>query len=94
MPSRLDLHPGECLRRGVFPALRQGRWRGLHRVFFFASLLFCVICTSCGAVGYGPPPPVTVNVTPNSAQPFQGEKLQFNATVQNASDPAVNWQVN
>jgi len=94
MPSRLDLHPGECLRRGVFPALRQGRWRGLHRVFFFASLLFCVICTSCGAVGYGPPPPVTVNVTPNSAQPFQGEKLQFNATVQNALDPAVNWQVN
>ena len=94
MPSRLDLHPGECLLRGVFPALRQGRWRGLHRVFFFASLLFCVICTSCGAVGYGPPPPVTVNVTPNSAQPFQGEKLQFNATVQNASDPAVNWQVN
>lgn len=94
MPSRLDLHPGECLRRGVFPALRQGRWRGLHRVFFFASPLFCVICTSCGAVGYGPPPPVTVNVTPNSAQPFQGEKLQFNATVQNASDPAVNWQVN
>jgi hypothetical protein len=78
----------------VFPALRQGRWRGLHRVFFFASPLFCVICTSCGAVGYGPPPPVTVNVTPNSAQPFQGEKLQFNATVQNASDPAVNWQVN
>jgi hypothetical protein len=37
---------------------------------------------------------VTVNVTPNSAQPFQGEKLQFNATVQNALDPAVNWQVN
>ena len=94
MPSRLDLHPGECLRRGVFPAPRQGRWRGFQRIFFFASLLFCVICTACGAVGYGPPPPVTVNVTPNSAQPFQGEKLQFNATVQNASDPAVNWQVN
>src|SRR5580704_13569096 len=94
MPSRLDLHPGECLRRGVFPAPRQERWRGFQRIFFFASLLFCVICTSCGAVGYGPPPPVTVNVTPNSAQPFQGEKLQFNATVQNALDPAVNWQVN
>ena len=94
MPSRLDLHPGECLRRGVFPAPRQGRWRGFQRIFFFASLLFCVICTACGAVGYGPPPPVTVNVTPNSAQPFQGEKLQFNATVQNASDSAVNWQVN
>ncbi len=94
MPSQLDLHPGECLRRGVFPAPRQGRWRGFQRIFFFASLLFCVICTACGAVGYGPPPPVTVNVTPNSAQPFQDEKLQFNATVQNASDPAVNWQVN
>jgi hypothetical protein len=54
------------------------------------------MCTACGAVGSGPaaPAPVTVTVTPDSAQPFQGEKLQFNAKVQNASDPAVNWQVN
>jgi hypothetical protein len=56
-----------------------------------------MICISCGAVGSGPaspPPPVTVTVTPNSAQPFPGVNVQFNAVVENASSPAVNWQVN
>ena len=53
-----------------------------------------MLCSACGAVGSGPAAPVTVTVTPNSAQPYQGESVQFNATVQNASNPAVNWQVN
>jgi hypothetical protein len=80
--------------RGVFPTPREVLLREVHRIFHFVALLFCVICTSCGAVGSGPPPQASVIVTPNSAQPFQGENVQFNASVQNASSPAVNWQVN
>ncbi len=96
MPSPLHLHLGECLPRGVFPTPRGARWRELPRGLLIASLLLAVICTACGAVGYGPapPPPVTVTVTPNSAQPFPGANVQFNAVVENASSSAVNWQVN
>jgi hypothetical protein len=36
----------------------------------------------------------TVSVTPNSAQPFQGGNVQFDAVVKNASNSAVTWQVN
>jgi hypothetical protein len=35
-----------------------------------------------------------VSVTPNSANPFQGGNVQFDAVVKNASSSAVNWQVN
>ncbi|MBZ5659479.1 MAG: hypothetical protein LAO08_03660 [Acidobacteriia bacterium] len=41
-----------------------------------------------------PPPPVSVSVLPGSAQPFAGAAVQFSAVVQNAANPAVNWQVN
>jgi len=96
MPSPLDLHYAECLPRGVFPAPRDRQLREFHRVLLFASLLLCAICTSCGAVGssQAPPAPVTVAVTPNSAQPYQGETVQFSASVQNAASTAVTWQVN
>src|SRR4029077_4159017 len=97
MPSPLDLHFAECLPRGFLSARRDRRLREFPHKLLFASLLLCVICTSCGAVGSGPaspPPPVTVAVTPNSAQPFPGVNVQFNAVVQNATSSAVNWQVN
>ena len=96
MPSPLHLHPGECVPRGVFPAPRDGRLREFPSLFLSACFLLCLICTSCGAVGsgYAPPPPVTVTVMPNSAQPYQGDSVQFNAVVENASSSAVNWQVN
>jgi hypothetical protein len=99
MPSPMDLPPTECSARGACSTPRDGRLREFPRMILLASLLLCVICTSCGAVGSGqapppPPPPVTVTVTPNSAQPFQGGNVQFNAVVKNASSPAVQWQVN
>jgi hypothetical protein len=99
MPGALDLRLGESLLCGVLPAPRDGRLRDFPRTLLFASLLLSVICTSCGAVGSDPPPPpppppVTVTVMPNSAQPYQGESVQFNAKVENASSTAVNWQVN
>ncbi len=55
-----------------------------------------MICISCGAVGDAPPAPspVTVTVTANSPNAYQGETDQFTATVQNAASAAVTWQVN
>jgi hypothetical protein len=94
LPSPLHLHPGECVPRGVFAAPRDGRLREFPRLFLSACILLCLVCTSCGAVGSGPPPPVTVTVMPNSAQPFTGGNVQFRAVVENASSPAVNWLVN
>src|ERR1700674_3071884 len=97
MPSPLHLHLGECLPRGVFPTPRGGRLREFPCITLFASLLLCMICTSCGAVGSGPaspPPTATVTVMPISAQPFPGVNVQFNAVVENASRSAVTWQVN
>src|ERR1700688_4718516 len=76
------------------------RLRMLPRALVFASLLLCTICTSCSSGGSGaasisiPAPPATVTVMPNSAQLFQGSKMQFNAVVGNASSSAVIWQVN
>lgn len=50
---------------------------------------------SCGGlVSSDPPAPVSVTVSPPSAQPFAGTTVQFTATVQNAGSFAVNWQVN
>jgi hypothetical protein len=96
VPSPLHLYPGECVPRGMFRAPRDGRLRESPRLLLFVCLLFCLICTSCGAVGSGPapPPPVTVTVMPNSAQPFPGGNVQFRAVVENGSSSAVNWQVN
>src|SRR5690348_12509797 len=41
-----------------------------------------------------PPPPVNVGLSPQSAQIAAGASLLFTATVQNASNAAINWQVN
>ncbi len=41
-----------------------------------------------------PSPAVTVSVSPSSSQISAGGSVQFVAAVQNASNPAVNWQVN
>jgi hypothetical protein len=95
----MDLRLSERQLRGVFPLPVGERRRELRDLFVFTSLLFCSICTSCGAAGSGPDPApsalpqTTVTVTPNSAQPFQGGSVQFHAAVQNASNSAVTWQV-
>ena len=96
MPNLLDLHFAECLPRGFLSIRRDRRSREFPDKLLFVSLLLCMICTSCGAVGSGsaPPPPVIVTVMPNSAQPFPGVNVPFKAMVENASSSAVNWQVN
>src|ERR1700688_1719044 len=94
VPNPLDLHFAECLPRGFLSIRRVRRSRKFPYKLLFVSLLLCMICTSCGAVGSGPPPAVTVTVTPNSAQPFPGVNVPFKAMVENASSSAVNWQVN
>src|SRR5579863_3566176 len=96
MSSPSDVRLGEHLLRGELPTARDGQSRGFSRTLLLASLLLGAICTSCGAVGSDPslPSPVTIVVTPSSAQPYQGESVQFRAGVENASSTAVNWQVN
>ena len=64
---------------------------------FLAVLVLTSGTTSCGGYissSYSGPPPVTVNVTPSSAQPFTGAQVHFTASVQNAMGYALNWQVN
>src|ERR1700693_5519343 len=82
IPSQLDLHCDERLPRGLFSADRVRRLRQFPHEPLWLSLLFCVICTSCGAVGTAPPAPspVTVTVTANSPNAYQGETDQFTAT--------------
>src|ERR1700693_3112993 len=98
MPSPLHLHLGECLPHGAFPTPRDGRLLEFPRALLLVSLLFCMICTSCGAVGSGPapaqPPLITITVTPSSAEVFQGDKKQLSVKVENGSSSGVNCQVN
>src|SRR5271166_3511178 len=97
MAPPLDLHTGNPPPRRSLPPARDAQSLGLPPRLHFASLILCVICTSCGAVGSGPiapPPAVVVTVSPNSAKPFPGGQQQFQAKVENASSSAVNWQVN
>ncbi len=77
---------GHCARgisRSFFP-------RGIH----FLLLAVAATCASCGSYVSAPPPPASLTVTPQSAQPFPGASVQFAATVQNSGPAAVNWQVN
>ena len=95
MPSSLDLRHPKCACCAEFASPHAGRSREYPRVLLIALFLLCIVCTSCGAVGSSaPPPPVTVSVTPSSASPYPGEPVQFSATVQNAANTAVTWQVN
>lgn len=91
MPNPLDLHCAKCLPFRVFPQPRGRQSLEFPRVLVIASLLISVICTSCATVGSGQaqPAPVSVSVMPNSAQPYQGESVQFSASVQNAASTAV-----
>jgi len=95
MPSPLHPYLGECLPRGVFRARRDGRSREFSRALLCASLLFSLICTSCGAVGSGPTqaPAASIAVQANPPQAFLGGTVQFSASVQNASSSAVNWSI-
>src|SRR5439155_12758361 len=40
------------------------------------------------------PPPLAVSISPTSASIQAGQSQQFTATVQNANNTAVTWQVN
>ncbi len=98
MPSLLHLHFGKRLQRRSLPPPRAARSPEIYRQLPFACLILCAICSSCGVVSSGPiappPPPVVVTVSPNSAKPFPGDQVQFQAVVENASSSAVNWEVN
>ncbi len=98
MPIPLDLHHQSRAPRGAFPSADQVLMAHRSRWLLAASLALSLICTSCGAVGSGSPPPViasvTITVTASSQNTYQGQTDQFHATVENAASTAVTWQVN
>jgi hypothetical protein len=96
MPTLFDSDPGEIVVRRVLGARREPRSLRFSPALFAATFLLALGCASCGAVGSAPPTPlpVTITVTPVSAQPYQGETVQFHVVVQNAANPAIEWQVN
>ena len=101
MPQRLDLHVRREWSRGDVDFIHQPRDAMLRHVLrsrlsflFVLSPLLAIFLISCGGLASSStPPPVTITVSPSSAQPFTGATVPFVATVQNASS-AVNWQVN
>lgn len=70
--------------------------RRLPRIFRGISLLLVLpFAVSCGSNVVAPPPVVTVRVSAPGTKVTTGNNtLQFTATVQNAQNSAVNWQVN
>src|SRR2546427_8320228 len=80
----------------MFPAWIGGLKPPLHH-FSMAVTLVAVALVSCGGGGGGggsSPPPVWVSVSPAMAGVFVGGAVQFMATVSDATDTTVTWQVN
>lgn len=95
MPTPLDLRTvSRHSSRGEPPPSRGELVQDSQPLRLFLFLLLAAIFDSCGGVVSSPPLPVTVMVTPSSAQPFTGSSVQFSAAVQNAPSSAVNWMVN
>jgi len=103
MPNLSDLCLAGRQPSSVHPTPHIRRLRDFSRELLSASLLLSAVCTSCGAAGSSSAPdpptppassPVTVTVTPSTAQPFPGVSVHFKAVVINSSNSAVNWEVN
>ncbi|HEX4643559.1 MAG TPA: hypothetical protein VH161_08820, partial [Candidatus Acidoferrales bacterium] len=96
MLTPIDTDLGERSVRSVLYAQKKPRSFQISLAVLAASFVLALCCASCGAVGSASPPSpaVTITVTPASARPYQGETWQFRAAVQNAANPAIEWQVN
>lgn len=94
MPTPLDLRTNspDSSRKEHQPSLGESV-RKAHLPYVFALFLFAAFFNSCGGIASAPPLPVTVTVTPGSAQLFIGGSMQFSATAQNAPNSTVNWMV-
>jgi hypothetical protein len=92
------------LRKRRYPLIRVASPRSkVRNVARWLALIAIAQQVSCSGGGGGggptnnnvdPAPTLTVSVTPQSAQISAGGTVQFIATVQNATNLAVNWQVN
>ncbi len=95
MPTPFDWHSGESPCRGIPFSVCRAPSHAFSCALLVPILLLIPFFASCGAVGSATAVPVaTVTVTPTSAQPFQGETVQFQAAVLNAGSSAIQWQVN
>jgi hypothetical protein len=87
------------LVRRRFP---RSRIRSMARWLALIAITQQISCAGGGGGGGGTPitnnvdlpPSVSITLSPASAQIAAGASVQFMVTVQNASNPAVTWQVN
>ena len=90
-PARTPAYP---LVRRRFPRARvraMARWLALIAI---TQQVACGGKTTTSAALADPPPVASVTISPSSAQLSVGGNVQFVVTVENASNPAVTWQVN
>jgi hypothetical protein len=86
--------------RLISRASPRSKVRSMARWLALMAITQQVACSGGGGGGgptnnnVDPAPALTVSVTPSSAQISAGGTVQFIATVQNATNLAVNWQVN
>src|SRR5260370_114358 len=86
-------------RYGLRRASPRSKIRAMARWMALIAITQQLSCSGGGGGGStssnaDPSPAVTVSVSPSSSQIPAGGSVQFVAAVQNASNPAVNWQVN
>src|SRR5690242_8516958 len=94
---------GSTLRKERYPLIHRrscrSKIRAMARWLALVAISQQVSCSGGGGGGspnsnVDPVPTVTVSVSPSSAEISAGGSIQFIATVQNAANLAVNWQVN
>src|ERR1700682_21808 len=91
--SRVDVDFIQPPRDGFLPGVQHSALSLLFIVFPLLTI-FLISCGGLVSPSTPPPAPVTVTVTPSSAQSFTGDQVHFHADVQNAASPTVVWQVN
>lgn len=94
MPKSLRSAHGDFRPAIAFHAAFLASHLGPIRLLTVSCVVTLIVCLGCGAVGPATPAPVNITIMPISAQPFPGETVQFQASVQNASSSNIAWQVN
>jgi hypothetical protein len=88
MKSQLKLRVSRCVH---------AEGRPMRNFCEYFVVLFVLSLAGCGGSGTGSPTPMPLSVTllaPSSSQILIGQTAQFSASVQNAANSAVTWDVN
>jgi uncharacterized protein (DUF58 family) len=90
-PARPPAYPPVRRRSPRSQVRAMARWLALIAI---TQQVACSGKTTTSPTPADPPPVASVTISPSSAQLSVGGNVQFVVTVQNASNPAVTWQVN